>query len=78
MMTDEQIRMGIAGCFHKNIKDPDKALQQFLKGVFADKDAEIARLAAVVGAQAVELFALKTMAAASFVQAEAASQEGTQ
>lgn len=43
-MTDEQIKMGIAGCFGGGIVLLEEAVFLFLKGVIADRDRRIERL----------------------------------
>jgi hypothetical protein len=43
-MTDEQIKMGIAGCLSSGIVLKEEAVFYFLKGVVADRDRRIAEL----------------------------------
>jgi hypothetical protein len=44
MMTDEQIKMGIAGAFNGQAADRQAGLFWFVKGVIADRDKEIVEL----------------------------------
>jgi hypothetical protein len=58
MMTDEQIKMGIAGAFNWQIADAgntQNALFLFVKGVIAERDKEIAALQAQCESYAAEL-----------------------